>query len=430
MIRSRSADAEGTWASGTAPDNSTPYRDSVALFRRGRSEEPESVELVVAGNGVVVQGSPSAVTSFVDRIAELTKSSRPTRVFAEGLAVAGHVAAISRTYREYFEFAPRALKLLREHDAIPTGEGSFRSFVRTGPQANSPFAGHLDWKPVALGPEQALAMQTMVVHLALRAAINDVTAAVERVEGKVDKLVTLARAERLGSVIGDQLTLQSLAESTREHGSISKTDWSTVDGLGAQISRDIAALRAYVLSEVEDIETVSFARQRSAELQELTDGLIRESLALLVVAEQNYVLWQELRVAHVATHERRLLDQANRDVRAHLASLAKADQAVLDALCQVASDLLAPTGYEGFVLVTRGRLKQRGEALNETISWFANQRQLSASPLDVELPTLRESMGNARSALASGIDSAGATITSIVRSRGGDDEPNESSSMK
>lgn len=168
-----------------------------------------------------------------------------------------------------------------------------------------------------------------------------------------------------------------------------------------------------------------FARQRSAELQELTDSLIKESLALLVVAEQNYLLWQGLRVAHVATHERKLLDQVNRDVRAQLASLAEADQAMLDALHQAASDLLDPTGYEGFALVTRSRLKERGEMLNETIGWFASQRQLSTSPLDVELPTLRESIGNARSALASGIDSAGATITSIVRSLGGGDELDE-----
>lgn len=396
----------------------------MALIRRGRPEGPESVELVVARNGVVVQGSPSAVTAFVDRIAALTKSGSPRRVIADGLAVAGHVGAISRTYREYFEFAPRSLRMLRENGAIPTGDGFFRGFVRSGPLANSPFAGPLDWKPVELGPERALAMQTMVVHLALRAAIKDLTAAVERVEGKVDKLVTLARAERLGSVVGDQLTLQSLAESTREHGRISKTDWSTVDGLGAPISRDIAALRAYVLSEVEDIKQVSFARQRSAELQELTDSLIKESLALLVAAEQNYVLWQELRVAHVATHERNDLDQVTRDVRAQLASLADADQAMLDSLHQAASDLLDPTGYEGFALVTRGRLRERGEMLNETISWFANQRQLSASPLDVDLPTLRDSIRNARGALASGIDSAGATMASIVRGRGVD-EPNE-----
>jgi hypothetical protein len=73
-------------------------------------------------------------------------------------------------------------------------------------------------------------------------------------------------------------------------------------------------------------------------------------------------------------------------------------------------------------------LKERGEALNETLSWFANQRHLSASPLDVGSPTLKESISNARGALASGIDSAGARITSIMRDRGDDDEPGESDS--
>lgn len=399
----------------------------MALIRR-RSEHSESVELMAAGNGLVVQGSPTAVTTFVDRMTGLTESSRARRVLVDGLAVVGHIAALVNTHREYFEFSPEALARLREHGAIPAGEGWFRSFVRSGDLGNSPFAGHLDWRPVDLGPEQALAMQTMLVNLALRAAIKEVAVAVERVEGKVDKLVTLARAERLGSAIGDRLTLEALAERTRAEGRISQTDWSTVDSLGALIARDIAALRAYVLREVEDIEEVSFARSRSAELKELTDDMIKESLALLVVAEQNYVLWQELRVANVATRERKVLEQTNRDVRAQLASLAEADQKMLDALHEAASDLLNPTGYEGFALVTRRRLKERGEALNETIAWFADERQLVASRLEVELPTLRESIDNARSAVASGLDAAGATIKSLVRGRGGDEQPDGSSS--
>jgi len=357
----------------------------------------------------------------------LTESGRARRVLVDGLAVVGNVAALVNTHREYFEFAPEALARLREHGAIPAVEGWFRSFVRSGEARNSPFAGNLDWRPVDLAPEQALAMQTMLVNLALRAAIKEVAVAVERVEGKVDKLVTLARAERLGSAIGDRLTLEALAERTRAEGRLSNTDWSTVDSLGALIARDIAALRAYVLREINDIEEVSFARSRSAELKELTDDLIKESLALLVVAEQNYVLWQELRVANVATHERKLLEQTNRDVRTQLAALADADQKMLDALQEAARDLLNPTGYEGFALVTRRRLKERGEALNNTIAWFADERQLEAAPLKVELPTLSESIDNARTAVASGIDAAGAKIKLLVRGRERDGQPDESS---
>ena len=100
---------------------------------------------------------------------------------------------------------------------------------------------------------------------------------------------------------------------------------------------------------------------------------------------------------------------------------------MLDALQEAARDLLNPTGYEGFALVTRRRLKERGEALNNTIAWFADERQLEAAPLKVELPTLSESIDNARTAVASGIDAAGAKIKLLVRGRERDGQPDESS---
>lgn len=178
---------------------------------------------------------------YVDRVTGLVSSSSTKRILADGLAVAGNVAALARTHREYFEFSPRALELLREHGAIPTKDGFNRSFVRSGSAGNSPFAGNLDWKTVSLGPEQALAAQTMLATLALRHAIHDLAAAVERVEGKVDKLVTLARTERIGHAAGDRRTIEALVERVRSQGRISSTDWSTVASLGPLIARDIEA---------------------------------------------------------------------------------------------------------------------------------------------------------------------------------------------
>lgn len=362
---------------------------------------------------------------YVDRVTGLVSSSSTKRILADGLAVAGNVAALARTHREYFEFSPRALELLREHGAIPTKDGFNRSFVRSGSAGNSPFAGNLDWKTVSLGPEQALAAQTMLATLALRAAIQDLAAAVERVEGKVDKLVTLARTERIGHAAGDRRTIEALVERVRSQGRISSTDWSTVASLGPLIARDIEALRAYVVQEIADIEDVSSAHQRSAELEELTHDLIKESLALLIIAEQNFVLWQELRVAHVATHERKRLRETVDDVGERLASLAEADQTLLNALHQATSTLVNPSGFEGFNPIARRRLREHGASLDETMTWFARQRLLDRSPLEIELPTLRESIGNAYGAVTSGIGSAGSAIKSIIHS-GADGEPDDS----
>lgn len=370
---------------------------------------------MTSGNGLLVQGDPSAVAAYLDGVMDVVPSSRPRRILADGLAVAGSVAALRQTYREYFEFSPRSLELLKEHGAIPTEDGFNRAFVRSGPNKNSPFAGNLDWRSVDLGPEQALAVQTAVTTLALRAAIAEVAEAVERVEGKVDKLVSLARAERLGSALGDRHTLHALAERTRSSGRISRTDWSTVASLGALISRDVATLRSYIAREVQDIEQGSFAHQRSAEMQELTDELIKESLALLIVAEQNYVLWQELRIANVASHERKLLAQTTADVQAQLEAMAAADQKMLDTIHRAASELLDPSGYEGFNPISRHRLEKEGVALSETLSWFARERHLAAAPIEVDFPTLGASVGKAKEVATS-------ALKELVRRSPSDDE--------
>ena len=196
--------------------------------------------------------------------------------------------------------------------------------------------------------------------------------------------------------MGDRLTLEPLVEHTRKHGRITMTDWSTVGSLGAQIARDIEALRAYVHREVADLESRPFVRTRSSELKELTDELLRESLALLVVVEQNYMMWQEVRLAHVATHEPEALAVTIGDARAQLDSVAQAEQLLIDGLLSAAQELLRPTGYEGFLPLERRRLRKRGDEINELVGWFAEQRHLDAEDFVAEYPTLRESAREAR----------------------------------
>ena len=63
------------------------------------------------------------------------------------------------------------------------------------------------------------------------------------------------------------------------------------------------------------------------------------------------------------------------------------------------------------------------------MAWFARERLLDRSALEIELPTLRESFDNARAALAEGVDTAGTTIRSLV-SRRSDDQPAEPSEIQ
>jgi len=359
------------------------------------------------GPGLVVLGEEGAVARFVDEMLRATGSGAVLRRdVTTATAVAAHIAAVARTHSSrYVELSPETIDRLDQKRVIPTGDGYFRGYLRE--RSDGHFAGFVDWRPANLGPEQALSMQTLAVHLALQAAIRDVLDAIERVEGKIDNLVKLARAERLGAVAADRVTLEAIVRRVRASGQVSATDWSTVDTLGADILRGIEALRAYVMQEVADLEPSRLVRSRSAELGELTEELLRESLALLVLAEQNYALWQEIRVANVATHERAALGHTLADVRDQLKALSAADQLLIDALHASALELLKPTGFEGLAPLAKHKLGKRGDEVEELIAWFANQRHLDAVELETTYPSFGQSVGKALDAAVEGVGAAG-----------------------
>ena len=365
----------------------------------GAGESLGAIEIFTSGSGMIVEGSPTAVSVFVDQMLDATKEAggRSRHFVADGLQVAANVAAFSQTHREYFEFSERALKLLKAHGAIATTDGNYRSFVKKGVE----FAGNLDWKPVNLGPEQALSLQAAAGQMALRAAIKEVTVALERIEGKIDKLADLAAAERLGAVVADRATLHPLVLRVRSSGKLSSTDWATVASLGPWIARDVETLRAYILRQLKDVKDSSFVRSRAGEAEDLTDQLLKESLALLVVAEQNYHLWQELRLAHAVNHERAAVASVTSDIQDQLAALKRADQGLVDKIQDVADRLTSPTGYEGLAPFQKHRLRKHVGQLDQMGRWFCEQRHLDDRPSErPELAGMTESVGKVGDAIA------------------------------
>ena len=374
------------------------------------------MELYSSGRGLMVSGSTTDVAAFIDKMVVATRESggRSRHIVADSMQLGANALAIRQTHREYFEFSARALKLLRDHGAIATEDGYYRSFVKKGHE----FAGNLDWKKVDLGPEQALSLQAAAGQLALRAAIKEVTAAIERVEGKVDQLVRLAQAERLGSVLGDRATLHPLAERVHSTGAISATDWSTVAPLGPLIARDIETLRSYVLKRLDAVESSSFVKSRADEAEELTEELMQQSIALLVVAEHNYVLWQQLRLANGLNRERSAVTSLTNDAQAQLTTLAAADQRVVDRLGEVIRQLTEPTGFEGLAPLRKKKLLGHAAELEQAMTWFADQRHLDLiTPEPVNYPSLTESLGKVGDNVAAAARSTSKALTSGLRRR-------------
>lgn len=380
------------------------YTDMLNAFLAEPVDGPMDGPIDVTGALVdeTVQPTPgpdAAITLPDPIVAPEPKPRLRISTLAVPAAVAADLAAtVKAGAAEYVQFSPESKRLLETYGVIPTGDGHFRSMIRNETQ----IVGNLDWKPVAFNPEQALALQSAATHLALTAAINDLTKAVERVEGKVDKIVKLLRAERLGKALGDQRTLQPMVDKVRRTGSISRTDWSTIDTLGALITRDVEVLRAYLRGEVEDSQARPFVKPRSSELEDLTDDLFGEALALLVVVEGNFMMWHELKFAQVATHEPEALAEMIRDTTSEVGAFAAADQALVSSIYDEGEALLRSTGYEGFVPFERRRLVSQAEKLNEQLDWFCARRNLDVQELAVDLPSFRGSVGKVSEQLKTG----------------------------
>ena len=383
--------------------------------RREAGTPTGEIEIYSNGRGLVVAGSTTDVTAFIDSMMATTREAggRARHMVVDSLQIAANLVAYQQTHREYIEFSARALKLLKEHGAIANGDGSFRSFVRKAGQ----FAGNLDWKRVDLGPERALSMQAAAGQMALKAAIREITDAVKRVEGKVDQLVRLVQAERLGAVLGDRATLKPLVERYRRSGEFSATDWSTVDHLGPLIARDIETLRAYLMQRLASVDESPRVASRASEADDLADELLQQFVALLVVAEQNYALWQELRLGHAIIHEPGAVASLAADINSQLAELERVDQELADCLDEVVDRLARPTGYEGFAPLNKRKLSEHTARLEHITAWFADQRHLDHEPREsVGYPTLVESATKAAGVLTAAVRRVNRPATAAAQS--------------
>ncbi len=383
--------------------------EGVAIVRRSKD-----VELALFDGGMLVRGPSDAVELIA---AELESGPgrvrRPPQSVFDGMGAIAGLGGIAGTHGTYFKMSAESLKAVRDANGgkLPTGW-----IKRVARGDGGSILKHLDIKKVKVNPQQALSLQTAAVGMALRTAIAEVLDAVERVEGKVDEVVRLVRAERLGNALGDRRTLSSLVERVQASGTISETDWSSVASMGPAIVRDIEALRSHVrLSIDQEVKRSTGSRLDAAESM-LDGSRVRESLELLLVAEENHNLWQLLRIAHVRQTERSHLAATLEHARAAIALDDTADQALVVSLGSMLSTLLEPGGTEGIALLQAPKLRTKADELADALGWFADQRLLERNAVPaVEWPGFKDSVHHVRRRAVAGAGEAVDLVREVIR---------------
>ena len=288
----------------------------------------------------------------------------------------------------YFEFSPKSLELLKQHGAIPTTDGFFRSMVHDGSQ----IAGNVDWKPVPAGPE-LMQLQTAAVGLALQASLKELADAVQRVEDKVDHLTDRIRAVQVGEIISHHRVLDELVDASDDGHPMSSTDWSSIEHLRTEIVRNIDGLRMLVRTSASHAAGGWSATSRASAAAEAARHRVRRD-----ARPPRRQRTEPRRVAPPpgrpgGAHRARAPGTDARPRRERPRPASAEDQRLVDDLTAFIDRLASPNGLEGLELWKRQQLERNTTELREAIDQFAAMRVLDVDTSGRrELPTTWQSV--------------------------------------
>ena len=194
-----------------------------------RGVEPQDSDAVLVNIdefGIFVQGNGDVAERAIDRLlgeAGVAADSRLRLPLSDLAAVGATGVALAASSGEYVRLTADSLAQVKALGAQFDGSGALRGYVL---DSGGKFAGQLTFEPVTLAAEQALALRTAALSLALRSAIANVQKAVERVEDKVEKINHHLDSRLRGDIIGTHRHLTAVVAATRDRGHLLEADWA------------------------------------------------------------------------------------------------------------------------------------------------------------------------------------------------------------
>lgn len=362
--------------------------------------------------GILVQGTPAATQAVISRLldqVEAPERSTARVPLADLAAVGASGAALAASSGEYLRLSAESLAKVREFGPQFDSAGAMRGYVRD----HGRFAGQLSFEPVSLAAEQALALQTAAVSLALRSAIANVQKAVERVEDKVGDIQQHLDSRLRGDVVGTYRHLEAVTEATTSRGRLLDADWQGVAGVRNQIYRDLETLRANVTRLASGTWTEGSVPKRASKLRDFQNqpGSLVDMLRLILVAEQSLHLYEYLRLHQVRRGDPEFVESAVAEARASLARQQQLDAELVERVLAVIERVRKVDPLEIHHVWSKGDLDDHARLLHEAAAEFAEASRLRRLP---ELDEMRVStFADARAVVKGHVVSAGAAAREL-----------------
>lgn len=337
-------------------------------------------ELVVSvtREGVLVDGSPEAVQSYFDKLKAVVGHAIDTAGVTKGavgnvagLAV-GAASAIAQN-GQFVQLSAKSMEAIRTGNLLPGDSGFYR--MTTVDDAGR-FLQQLQWREVSLGPTQMLSVQMIAMQMALKMAIAEVNESIARVEGKVESVLKLAQADRIGDVRGQYATVERMTRNLDRTGVLPATDWQSVAALGPDLMVVIERLRAHVERTLEDFDESRPVQDRAAVLRRaVEEKSLGETLNLLILAEESLNNWQRLRIARVQDVEPEHRQQVLDDASDLLATQVAADGSLYRRATEVVDSYRHTNAIDGFRIWSVRDVAKHSKSLKDDLDAFARARR-------------------------------------------------------
>lgn len=383
------------------------------------SEPPESedvpVLLRIDDQGVYVSNAPIGQgDAIVSRLLGQAGASqhRAYRVaMGEVFGATAATAATAALSGDYYRLTPEAAELLRRFGP-ETSNGVLRTIVR-GDAGR--IAGQLTLQPVSLAAEQALALQSAALTIALRSAIKNVERAVEQVSRKVDQIARRLKSEQLGTVVGTHRFISDVVTRSLRRGHLLDADWQSVAGSGPVLVAALEVLRDYTRRSCNELSSELSVGKRSQVLSDLASEL-PEVLDLILVAEDALHRYEYLRIERVRQHEPDHLLSAMEDAERSLKQQHSLDQQLVDHALELLHATRRIGPMEVHHVIAKRSLDRHAHALHHALQSFAESAR--ATPVVGLAPMPEAQLKDTRQEVRRRAGVAGSAVKELGTSTG------------
>lgn len=358
--------------------NKMPAAQASCIVPASTTEPGQGLAISVTDEGLLVDGPPEAVESYLAKIRDAAGQSVDVAGISKGAVgnlagLTSGAASLFAQHGQFVQLSAKSMEAIRSGNLIPGEAGFFR--MTTVDDAGR-FLEQLQWRRVSLGPTEMLSVQMIAVQMALKMAIAEVNDSVKRVEGKVESVLKLVAANRIGDVKGHYATVARMTSSLDGTGALPATDWQSIASLGPDLVVTVESLRAHALSTLDAFDASKPVQERAETLaRAVEDNRLGETLNLLIVAEESLNKWQRLRLTRVLDVEPQHRERVLEDIRDLLSTQVAEDGRLYLRALEVLDSYARTNRIDGFRYWSVRDVAKHTKKLQEDLDTFARARR-------------------------------------------------------